>query len=550
MEGSVLVKDVIGRFLTKTRQGKVLSGMKEYILGGITENRGAVQLPVLKATFERFPEYEKECIGIYHGMFGLNPYVNDIPDWIKATQGAVLNGLCIMYDWSAQKELGIVTLNNRLICPNEEDVVDSKVEDKIMELNRNGLIHSLRYDFEYVSYGPEVVNVKCVKHRTKVDEENVILIPLICTLALEQIIQAQMSKKRMLAVRVVFGNGEEKQRVITESNEHLAHYCDSNACLGLTCEYFDLGRFIYAPVLGAPSTSAMKTRIDLLNLETIVTVSNYQQCARFGIQKVEDPIDALFKEQAILVTMSEMRSNDPDGYTRIINKLPENHVVRNMLDGDIGQCTLSNYIRTLTKGKVNALLKAIPGANEAYEKRVSLLGFVNKNNVGMVIEDSYDVKSLLRSNILKLIWKKANGIYASCVCTNCYKILGKLYGDDYFCKYESVGVRISSAIDDMRTLGMPLDVACKTYGFDENTYNKIIEIGNSEKKPLEDCFYEALGKKKRSFDSINANHDLVTVRTLDSYLGSKQDEGQTVFKAEGYYISVDLSHLVRAEVIG
>lgn len=549
MDGSIVVSEVVKRFLARSKQGGILNDMRSLIMQGITSEKGSVSLPVLQRTFELFPAYKESCIKIYHGLFGLNPLVTEIPDSIKAAQGAVLDGLCILYDWNAGKMLGIVTLNNRLICKDEEDIIDSKLEDKIMELNKIGLIHSLRYDFEYVSYGPDTANVKCVKHRTKVDEENVILIPLVSTLAIELIIHAQMQKGRMIAVRTVSASGEEKQRVVTENYEHLAHYCDSEAaCKDLKCEYFDLGCFMYAPVVGARSTTAMKTRIDILNLETIVSVANYQQCARFGIQKVKDPVDALFKEQAILITLSAMRTNDPDGYTRVVNKLPDSHVFRNMMDGDIGQKTLSNYIHTLTDGRVTALLKSIPGASEAYETRKSLVGEAEDGSgVRSITVDQSNIRSVLRDSIVKIVWKKSNGVYASCVGTNSRKILQKVYGDDYYCKYESVGVRISSAIDDIKELGMPIDVACKSYGFDENTYNKILALGNETKQPLEDCFYEALGKKKRASSN---NPDLVTVRTLDAYLGSKADEGQTVFKAEGYYVSVDISHMVRAEVIG
>ena len=85
---------------------------------------------------------------------------------------------------------------------------------------------------------------------------------------------------------------------------------------------------MYAPVLGAPSTTAMKTRIDFLNLETVMGVSNYKQCASFGIQRVKDPVSVLFKEQAILSTMADIRVNRPDEYTRLIAKLPDSYIFK------------------------------------------------------------------------------------------------------------------------------------------------------------------------------------------------------------------------------
>lgn len=543
MVESVNVNKVVDTFTGRTMQGAMRDEVVKYILSGISNGNGSIQIPVLQKMFELFPKFKQDCIDAYHTVFGLNEYVTVIPDDIKAAQGAILDGLCIMYDWNTGRNLGIVTLNNRVIDPSDEDMVDTKVEEKIMECNRIGLIHSYRFDFDYTDYGPEMASVKCVKHRTKVDEENVILVPLIATIAVADIIRSQMNKGKMLAVRIVSGSGEEKHRVITENYEHLSHYCDSaEACVGMTSEYYLLGSFMYAPVLGAPSTTAMKTRIDFLNLETVMGVSNYKQCASFGIQRVKDPVSVLFKEQAILSTMADIRVNRPDEYTRLIAKLPDSYIFNNMLDGDIGTKTLSNYLHTISDTKINALLKSIPGATEAYEKRMSVLS----DGQGYVV-DAKSLYSELRHHIVKVVWKKANGVYASSICTNCNEILRKVYGEDYFSKYESVGVRISNAVDDIKTLGMPLDVACKTYGFDESVVEKIKGLLKDNNGDYEASFYEAMGKKKRASSS---NSNLVTARTLSSYLGKKFDEGESSAKAEDYYISIDTSHLVRAEVVG
>lgn len=542
MVDSVNVNKVVSTFVSKSMQGNMRDEVVKYILSGISNGNGSIQIPVLQKMFELFPNFKKNCIDAYHGVFGLNEYVTVIPDDIKAAQGALLDGLCIMYDWNSGKNLGIVTLNNRLIDPSDEDMVDNKVEDKIMEFNRIGLIHSYRFDFEYTNYGPEMATVKCVKHRTKVDEDNVILIPLIATIAVADIIRSQMKKGKMLAVRLVSNDGEEKHRIISENREHLAHYCDSlSACDGLTSEYYYLSSFMYAPVLGAPSTTAMKTRVDFLNLDTVMSISNYSQCARFGIQKVKDPMVSLFKEQAILSSLAEMRVNNPDAYTNIIMKLPDSHVFRNMMDGDIGTKVISNYLHSVSDAKASALLKAIPGAKEAYEKRMQVIG---DGTTSRPI-DFKDLYSELRQHIVKVVWKKANGVYASSICTNSNKILREIYGDDYFSKYESIGVRVSNAVGDIKELGMPIDVACKTYGFDESVVEKLKSFDvNGD---IEGAFYEVLGKKKKA---SSKSEGTITARTLGGYLGSKVVEGNVNARAEDYYISIDTTHLVRAEVVG
>lgn len=542
MEGSIIVSKVVDNFLNRTKQGAMRNEVTKGILKGVADNKGAVVIPVMQQFFELYPTFKQQCIDAYRGVFGLNEYYTSIPDDIKASQGAVIDGLCIMYDWTTNRNLGIVTLNNRIIDESEQEVLDDKMEKKIMECNRVGLIHSLRFDFEYDSYGPETATVKCVKHRTKIDEDNVTLVPLVALMAVENILSNQMNSGKMLAVRVVSSNGEEKHRIITENQEHLKHYCDSDiACEGLCCEYYTLGNFMYAPVLGAPSTTAMKTRVDYLNLENIVQVSNYKQCANFGVQKPKNPIDVVFKEQAILLTLANLRVNNSDEYTRIIAKLPDSHVFRNMMDGDIGTKAIANYLHSVSEAKMTALLKMIPGAMDAYEKRRGVVG------VGGYAVSKADLYNELRRHVVKVIWKKPNGMYASSICTNSNDILRKVYGEDYFGKYESVGVRISNAIDDIRELNMPLDVACKTYGFSEEVALKVAELLKENKDNYEACFYEALGKKKRSSSSKDG---LITARTLSSYIGGKFDEGNESAKAVDYYISIDTNHLVRAEVVG
>lgn len=543
MGESVFTEKIERDFLSRSQQGKMINEVSKYIINGIANGGGSVQIPVLQRMFEVFPEFKQSCIDIYNGVFGLNEYVTAIPDDIKASQGAVLDGLCFMYDWNKGESLGLVTLNNRLIEPNAEEVVDSKVEAKMMEKNRVGLILSYRYDFDYSQYGPDVATVKCVKHRTEIDEENVTLVPLVAILALCEIIKSQLSKDRMLAMKQVISNGEIKVRVITESFEHLSHYCDDpEACSGLSSEYYPLGSFMYAPVLGAPSTTAMKTRIDFFNLEDMMVVTKYSQCARFGIQKVKDPVNTLLKDNAILAALADMKVASPDAYTRFITSLPDSYVFKNMADGDISIKTFSNYLHTVTEGKGNELLKKVPGAVERYERLTSVINDEGKSTI-----DPKDLYNTLRRNIVKVIWKKPNGVYASSVCTNCNDILKKVYGDDYFGKYESVGVRISNAVDDITTLGMPVDVACKTYGFNQSVAKWVDEYMRDGNDDVESAFYVALGKKK---SQRTKNENLITARTLGSYLGEKFDEGESSAKAEDYYVSIDTTHIVRAEVIG
>ena len=94
---------------------------------------------------------------------------------------------------------------------------------------------------------------------------------------------------------------------------------------------------------------------------------------------------------------------------------------------------------------------------------------------------------------------------------------------------------------------MPVDVACKTYGFNQSVAKWVDEYMRDGNDDVESAFYVALGKKK---SQCTKNENLITARTLGSYLGEKFDEGESSAKAEDYYVSIDTTHIVRAEVIG
>ena len=57
-----------------------------------------VSLPTLGYLFETIPELKEKMISKYNMEMGLEKGVEDIPDDLKASQGALLDGLCFGYD--------------------------------------------------------------------------------------------------------------------------------------------------------------------------------------------------------------------------------------------------------------------------------------------------------------------------------------------------------------------------------------------------------------------------------------------------------------------
>lgn len=541
--------DALLQYVKKSTQYSFWKSVFNDIIADISKD-GRTSVATLNYMFALCPEYKGKCIKEYNGIFGLNKYVNDIPDDVKACQGALFDCLCFGYDVEKSANIGLYGVSLNPI----NEVIDAKLEDKIMSLNRIGQFYSVRYDITYIGYSNSEFNLKEVKHRTVIDNEHVVLVPFTSVYTLMEIIRIQLSKGKILAVAQQLPSGEMKMRVISDNIEHIEHYSDDPQLCNylysigsLSAEMFYLGAFLYAPVLGAPSTTGMKTRVEIFNIEMIQVINGYQQCSQFGVQKIKDPIDVMCKEQAILTTLANLRANDPDTFGYVINKLPESAVYGNMFDGDITPRTISNYLHMVKQGKVNEVLRLVPGAMESYETRKLLLNEKSTTAIMENFSDAREIKDLASTHILKIIWKKPNGVMASTVGTNNVNILKMLYGDDYFGKYESIGVCIRNACEDITDLGMPVDEACKAYGLDPSLADRIKEDHAQNKDSWEDSFYRVLGKKKRVSSS---SENTILIRSISAYFGTKRSEGSAHNNAEDYYTSIDLNHLVSCTIVG
>ena len=542
-EGRNIVISELNSKMINTIQFKYRKQMQDYYIHCI--QKGDISIPTVSYFASKVDGYREELVRLYNGYFGLFDYVNEIPDEVKIAQAAVLDGFCFFYNLETSTLGGICSLN---LMPIGGEDVDEKILKKAFTLNREGKIHSFRIDFDFKQYSDEVAECKVVAHRAVIDNEVVQLVPYLASYELIELLKVYMNQGHMIGVKQTLENGSLKIRVISENVQHLAHYCDSPyAVQGMTTEYYPTQAFFYAPVLGAPSTTAMKTRVNLFNLDGIVKVKDYGQCKQLGIQKCQDPVGELFMEQAIQVSLEQLKLSDPDQYTRTVMKLPDIGILNNVMDGNIGSSTISNYLHTATRGTISQALKVVPGAKAAYEVRRKLISGENSEAIRADVNAS-NLRDALRKCVLKVVWKKSNGMYTSAICTNNSDILRSIYGDDYFRKYESHGVRISNLIIDLEDMHSHISFSevLKYYGFEEGILDKILE-NRSKGLNMEESVYNAIGKTKRA---SNSNPMVVTARTLAGYLSKDPSEGSTLPKSNDYYVSIDLNHLVRAEVIG
>ena len=528
--------------LMKTRQFQqdIVNMVVDKYLGDL--KTGNINIPSVQSLAEEYPEYAESMIRLYDGTFGLFDHVDEIPNAIKIAQAAVIDSFCYFYNVGDNTLGGICTLNTVIL--GQESILDQKVLKKAFTLNTEGRIHSLRVDFDFSYYSTEDVAYKTVAHKAVLDEDNIVLVPYVAGYRFCRLIAGFLEKEFIIGVKQTLGDGSSKVRLITECQKHLTNYCDDpKACEGLTSEYYPTQGYFYAPVLGAPSTTAMKTRINIFYVSNITRITSYEKCRSLGIQKCKDPIKELCLETAILSTMGDLKIKNPDKYDEVISKLPDVGIMGESFNGDVGILNLSNYLHTATQGIKTKMLKLIPGAQHALDVRLAVTSGSPDSSLTVTADN---LRQLARTGVLKIVWKKSNGMYSSIIGTNSPEILRKVYGKDYMGNYESFGVRIRNMEDEMEALGMPLDIALEQYGFDKSIAPQVKERLQSGEN-IESAMYGVMGKKKRASSS---NPNLFTIRSLAAYLSGDYSNGSVVPKANDYYSSIDINHIMRAEVVG
>lgn len=523
-----------------TSQYQFASDFTNYVLNCIKS--GDIGMPTMEYCRQNFKGYTDTLIKVYHAAFDSFKGVEEIPDSIKVAQGAVLDGFMYMYD-AANAELKGICSANPLLLGDEVDGSYDKLLKKIFKKNQEGEIFGYRLDFTYNDYSNTEGEFKIVNHRTVMDEESVVVVPYIVGDVICATVNKLLQGGGMVAFKQTLPNGSVKVRATSNNVEHLKHYSDDPLAVeGLQVEYYPLQGFIYIPSMGAPSTTAMMSRVDFFNLDKIARLKGYEDCRRLGIQKSRDGIDELFKEQAIIQSLAEMKFRDPEEFSKTVKRLPNaGIVIGDVAEEDIGVTTISNYLHTSTRGIENKALKVVKGATPRYELRKALI-----TGESMAI-DPKEIRSYLGKSLIKVIWKKANGKYASGVVTNSENILSRVYGKEYFSRYESTGVRISAMVREFegRTFTIEdLENCLERYGFNRNLALDVLE--NMGDMDLEESMYVVTGSTRRtsSYSDIT-----VTARTIDGYLIKEPEGSVSEFKSYDYYTSIDLSHVVRAIVI-
>lgn len=538
---------------------------------------GTISIPSLQL-FDTIAEgYKDELIALYErSLSGVKGYDSSrVSSAMKFSQGALLDGLCFVYDLHTD-DVTLATANLGVLS---DLGVGMDVSSKIWKNNtdlENPSCVAYRIDVEYLN-GDQEFTFKAVNARDyAIDDfkddtdptKRFCLVPYIACVRLMKLCEALVKRGALVRFRQSSPGGV-KIRYLTMDKEILKKYCDDpNAVEHLECNFFPLKAFFYAPVVGAPSTTAMVSRVNLFQIDNIRTVKE-EALEKEGIRKVENPIRALFGERMFVSKMIALRDSNPAKFTQALKSMSyQGKLFRD--PAEVSASDLSSYLHSVTP---TAIEKAYRIADVEDELQRAMR-YVGGNSRPMTKEEMSDLTTTLRNRTCKFIIRKKDCSFSSLLVTNDKSTLAAVYGNNLSSKFEGFGFRFDKfskyITGDLRTSVLdedPVDVGSEAwadcrdeaeyYGlpFSDDIYNQFVQIIKDNPDNLEKVVAlvkvvvaEAAGVNLKRSEAAsktaaaNKDNGIILCRSLTATL---DDNGHPV----EFYKNLDPSKIVSALVI-
>lgn len=531
--------------LKSTLISNYVDSVNNYLIKQLNSQRGNISLPTMQNFLEMNPGYKEELVSLYSEKMYNVPGYETVDVDTMITQAALFDGICFVYD-SFKDEYCLATMNLDILY-------DFKIEynmlRQIMMKNLRGVAKGYRIDIEYSNSG-ENFSFKAVNaHDFDIDDslpdtspnKRFFLVPYIFVVQLMKMIEAKLNKGSILRIHQNV-RGTEKVRFVSKNKDVLSKMCDiPEAVRNVSTRYFPLKGFFYAPVVGAPSTTAMVTNINIFDIEKI-KVASEEDFKKYSVHKPVNPVKDLIGETLVSNKLMCIKSIDEDRFTSIIDKLPyrDNLLPKNAMQ--ISEVGISKYMHSLTPKGINMVYNVVEVINEL-DRRMKLF---NGEYRVMTQNDINNINKILKERICRIVIQRKDCKLSSVMCTNNTNVLKYIYGDDYVKVYEGFNMKYYAFYNRLNYIYNEDDITSDlldTYGLpcDDEDVEYVKDYFNYKKDPdiLKRYFAERLGidvKRTNSFANIEKN-GLVLSRSLSAYVNV---DGDVV----DYYKYIDRKHIV------
>lgn len=410
--------------------------IKNYVMSQVTSRYGHIGMPTLHFFLDAFPDakskYEKLYVSKMEGQKGYEQV--DVDTMIA--QGFLFDSLCFVFD-SQKNTYSLATMNFELLYDLD---IEYDMLKQVATKNKQGFVKAYRIDVEYCNDDKEFT-FKAVNPRdfdideNKLDEQEgkrFFIVPYNYVMWYMKAVEVLLKKGYTLRIHQSL-SGIEKIRLVTTNQDILSKFCDiPDATKGLTAKFFPLKGFFYAPSVGAPSTTAMVTNINLFDT-TVIKNSLPNDFKTYNISKPSDAVGDLIAEGLIINKLMTLKAEDIGDFYYIIENLPSKKYfaadAENISDGDIAK-----YLHSLSdfsKKKVYSML----GIEKELARRKAIIG----NGRQMTAKEVDNIEETFKKGICRVIIQKKDCRLSAVMGTNNKVILQKIYGNPL--KYESFAHR-------------------------------------------------------------------------------------------------------------
>ena len=543
----------------------------------IVTSPGGIGLPTLQAvlTMEQLRKLNLKTalLDIYEKYAGFEKGAEKVPDNVRISQAALFDGLCFAYDSETGKK-ELYTMNYRVLRKLGIDGVD--MSKQVVKKNVAGLVKGYRIDVEYVN-SDKTFTFKAVNARLEIDDtkpdtdetKRVFLIPYTVISSFMKLIEMLLDSGKVLMV-TQYINEATKIRFVTLNNKVLSSYCDDpSALVGIEPKYFPLRAFMYAPVLGAPSTTSMVTNIDMFDVVGINQPST--KVISSSVEKPQNPMRDIFRQSVIANKIIIAREKSPDTWAKAVRVFPQAELLlpEGVNPEDVSDAAVASYLHSLNEGE----LKYVENAVKATSKVTKLSNMLFAEPHDVASRDPETLKGILKHNLVRFVVQKKDCTLSSITGTNNTDILMDIYGDGYFRRYESFASRFYAFIEalkgdedisseDSLKATSVLRRSLNKYGFHYNA--QLVELIKSH---LDECYWvagdfgrfesrakyilaedEGVNLKASEAASNNSakseDSSVIMVRTFNGYIDPKSK------KPTNFYRSIDCSKILSAKIIG
>ena len=464
---------------------------------------GTISIPSLQLFATMAKGLREQLIDLYNRQMNGVKGFEQIGDDIKFAQGALMDGLCYVCDLKSGA-VTIGTMNFDILCDLD---IEFDLRKQIMEKNLKGIIKAYRIDIEYIN-GDQEFTFKAVnarnydidEHKPDTDEtKQFALAPYIAGVRLMKLCEAILRSGKIMRVRQS-NDGAVKIRFLTEDIEVLSDYCDDPVAVSaVKSNYFPLKGFFYAPVVGAPSTTAMVSRVNLFDIDNIRAAAR-EHIDAAGIRKPANPIRDLIGDRYFVSAMLELKGKDPEGFANMLKRLSyQGKLIKNPEMVDARE--LSAYLHGVTPAAVEKAYR-LTGVDSKINHAMEY--FEGKTRP-MTEEELANIQDTLKENICKFTIRKNDCSLGSVFATNNKHLLGGLYGADYFGIYESFGARVGRIEQFLKEMFEEVNAGNDCTVGSVLWNDALFEISEQMKLPFDDEIFEDLVDKAKEYQADGAD---------------------------------------------